>query len=110
MERLLPSGDGREIIGAAYLIKVDEIYEAECAIVISDRWQGRGVGTQLLSALLEIGRTEGLDTIFGYILAENGAMLRMCQKLGFKVRYNYFHDLLEARIDLRDRVLFRRLR
>jgi acetyltransferase len=110
VERLLPILGGREIIGVGYLIKVDEIKQAECAIVIADKWQGRGLGTNLLSALLEVGRTEGLDAIFGYILAENGAMRRICQKLGFKLRFNYSHDLLEARIDLRDSVLCRRLR
>jgi acetyltransferase len=108
VERLLPIGG--EIIGVAYLIKVAQLKRAECAIVISDKWQGRGVGTKLLSALLEIGRTEGLDAVFGYILAENGAMRRLCQKLGFRLRSNYFNDVLEARIDLRDSVLLRRLR
>jgi GNAT superfamily N-acetyltransferase len=93
VERLLPIGDGREIIGVAYLIKVDDVNQAEFAIVIADKWQRRGVGTKLLGALLEIGCTEGLDAIFGYILAENGAMRRICQKLGFAVRSNSSHDL-----------------
>jgi hypothetical protein len=55
VERLLPIGGGREIIGVAYPIKVDELKQAECAIVIPDKWQGLGVGTKLLSDLLEIG-------------------------------------------------------
>jgi acetyltransferase len=109
-ERLLPIGGGGEIIGVAYLIKVDVVNQAEFAIVISDKWQRRGVGTKLLGALLEIGRTEGLDAIFGYILAENGSMRRICQKLGFTLRSNSSHDLLEARSNLRDRVVCRRLR
>jgi GNAT superfamily N-acetyltransferase len=45
-------------MGVAYLINVDEIKHTECAIVIADKWQGRGLGTKLLSAVLEIGRTE----------------------------------------------------
>jgi acetyltransferase len=108
VERLLPIGG--EIIGVAYLIKVAQVMRAECAIVISDKWQGRGVGTKLLGALIEIGRTEGLDAIFGYILSENCAMRRICRKLGFELRSNYSNDVLEARIDLRDSGLFRRLR
>jgi acetyltransferase len=101
-ERFLPIGDGREIVGVAYLIKVDEVNQGEFAIVVADKWQGMGIGTKLLGALLEMGRTQGLDAIFGYILAENGVMRRICQKLGFKLRFNYAHDLLEARSDLRE--------
>ena len=71
------------------------------AIVISDDWQGKGLGTKLLGDLLTIGRTEGLERIFGYILPENYVMQRICNKLDFEVRYDTSQDVFRAEIELR---------
>lgn len=110
VERISLVEDRRQIIGVAYLIKADDCNEAEFAIVISDKWQRRGIGTKLLGDVLGIGRTEGLDAIFGYILSENGVMQRVCQKLGFKLRFNSSLGFLVARSELGKRAVFRRSR
>ena len=57
--------DDRQIVAVARLIKAHRTKEAELAIVISDDWQGRGLGTKPLRDLLEIGRTEGLSGSLG---------------------------------------------
>jgi acetyltransferase len=75
--------DQRQIIAVAHLIKAYGANEAEVAIVISDDWQGKGLGTKLLGDLVAIGRTEGLERIVGYILPENYVMQHICRKLGF---------------------------
>jgi acetyltransferase len=110
VERLSPVGDRRQIIGVVYLIKADDGKEAEFAIVISDKWQRRGIGTKLLGVALGIARTEGLDVIFGYILPENDVMQRVCQKLGFDLEFNSSLGLLEARNELGKGIVFRRSR
>ena len=69
-------------------------------IVVSDEWQGRGLGTKLLSDLTAIGHTEVLKRIIGYILPENYVMQRICPKLGFTLRYNRSEDAIEAEIEL----------
>jgi acetyltransferase len=51
------------------------------AIVISDDWQGKGLGTKLLGNLVAIGRVKCLERIVGYILPENYVMQRICLKL-----------------------------
>ena len=64
--------DGKhQILGVGRLIKEHDTKQAEFAILISDPWQGKGLGTELLKLLVEIGRTEGLRRIIGYISAEN---------------------------------------
>jgi RimJ/RimL family protein N-acetyltransferase len=77
--------------------KVYGANEAEVAIVISDDWQGKGLGAKLLGELVAIGRVEGLERIVGYILPENYVMQRICRKLGFTLRYDRFEDAMEAR-------------
>ena len=45
-----------EILGICRLVKVHGVNEGEFAILISDRWQGQGLGAYLLKLLLDIGR------------------------------------------------------
>jgi acetyltransferase len=90
----------RQIIAVARLIKAHCANEAELAIVISDDWQGKGLGTKLLGDLLTIGRTEGLERIVGYVLPENYVMQRICNKLGFEVRYDTTQDVFRVEIEL----------
>jgi len=90
----------RQIVAVARLIKAHGANEAEVAIVVSDAWQGKGLGTKLLSDLTAIGRTEGVERIVGYILPENYVMQRICRKLGFTLRYDRSEDAMEAEIEL----------
>ena len=65
-----------EIIGVGRLIKVHGVNDAEFAIVLSDQWQGHGLGTHLLKLLLEIGQQEGVEHVIGLMLPDNYAMQR----------------------------------
>ena len=73
---------------------------AEFALVISDRFQAQGLGTELLTRLLQIGRDEKLRRIVGVILRENVAMKSICQRLGFRLEYRGDEPLVHAEIDL----------
>jgi acetyltransferase len=48
----------RAIVAVGRLNKVHGTNGAEFAIVVSDAWHGRGLGTQLLKMLVQIGRNE----------------------------------------------------
>ena len=99
-ETIRPGSNQRQIIAVARLIKAHGANEAELAIVISDDWQGKGLGTKLFGDLLTIGCTEGLKRIIGYILPENYVMQRICRKLGFEVRYDTSRDVFRTEIEL----------
>jgi acetyltransferase len=87
-----------EIIAVGRLSKLHGFNEAEFAMVISDRYQHQGLGTELLRQLVQIGRDEGLAKIGADILPENRAMQRVCQKVGFSLKRSA--DLIEAELDL----------
>ena len=89
-----------QIIGVGRLIKVHGSNDAEFAIVVSDEYQGQGLGTHFLKRLVEIGRQEGIELIFGHILLENYTMQRVSKKLGFTVRYDSFEEVMTAEIRL----------
>ncbi|MBX3747264.1 MAG: bifunctional acetate--CoA ligase family protein/GNAT family N-acetyltransferase [Verrucomicrobiae bacterium] len=76
-----------QIIGIGRLSKEHLLDQAEFAIVISDAWQGRGLGRQLLELLIQIARDEKLPRLFGHILVGNREMQHVCRKLGFRIRH-----------------------
>jgi len=59
---------------------------AEFALAVADDWQGTGLGTRLLGALLARARVAGLRKLRGSVLADNRAMLKLAQRLGARVR------------------------
>ena len=60
--------------------------------------QDRGLGTEMLRRLLQIGQDEQLECISAEILAENYAMQRVCKKLGFRLQRAA--DVVKATIEL----------
>jgi acetyltransferase len=91
----------RELLGVGRLSKLHWRDEAEFALVVSDAFQKRGLGSELLRRLLAIGRREKLRRIVGYISAENGEMLRVARAAGFQTRRSPDDlSLVDAVIDL----------
>jgi acetyltransferase len=48
--------------------------------------QGSGLGRRLMERIIEYSRDTGINEIIGDVLRENGAMLRLCDQLGFAKR------------------------
>jgi len=63
-----------DLLGVGRLIRVHGTRDAEFAILISDQWQGQGIGTELLARLVQIGREEKLERIVADILTDNTEM------------------------------------
>ncbi len=80
-----PQTEAEEIAGVGRLSKSHAANEAEFALLIADRFQGKGLGTRLLRSLIEVGRAEKLDRITGQILRDNYGMVRVSRKVGFKI-------------------------
>lgn len=56
----------------------------ECAIVVADAWQHRGLGTMLMRRLIEIATRRGLTLMQSTDLAENTEMRQLARELGFE--------------------------
>jgi len=77
------------IIGIGRLGKEHQINEGEFALIVSDAWQGRGLGRQLLELLIQVARDEGLARLTGHILGGNREMQAVCRKLGFTFHHQH---------------------
>jgi acetyltransferase len=80
-----PSTGKESIIGVGRLTKIQGVNEADVALVVADSFHRRGIGTELLRRLVDVGRDERLDRITADILGENYAMRRVCEKLNFSL-------------------------
>jgi acetyltransferase len=97
----LKNPDGtHQILGVGRLIKEHGRNEAEFAILISDAWQGKGFGSELLKLLVQIGRKEGLGRITGHISPENTTMKTVSEEVGFTVQFDRKADEWLAEIAL----------
>lgn len=95
-----PQTARHEILGVGRLSKLHGLDEAEWAIMISDQWQGHGLGTKLLRLLVEIGRKEKLSRIFAHILPDNSVMQHVSKKVGFKLHFDSKEDEWKAELAL----------
>ena len=89
-----------DIIAVARLNKVHGVNQAEVAVIVSDAYQGQGLGTQLLRSLLEIARREGLDRLVAAVLPQNRAMLQVFERLGFQSHYSVEEQVVQAQLRL----------
>jgi acetyltransferase len=84
-DRTDPTTGDHRVVAVGRLITDPGTREAEFALVVSDPFQGQGLGTEILRRLLQVGRQENLRCIRGQIHPENGPMLHACEKLGFRL-------------------------
>ncbi len=89
-----------EIIGVGHLIKAHGANEAEIALLVTDQFQRKGLGTELLRRLIQFGHDEKLQRLTGDILAENQGMQEVCRKLGFRLQYSLEDRLVRAELEL----------
>lgn len=72
---------------------------AEYALVVQKALTGQGLGLLLMRRLIDACRARGVHEIWGDVLTENHAMLRLCDRLRFK-RDSVFHDPTLTRVRL----------
>ena len=78
----LSAADGRGVGIARYVRDAGDPQAAEIAVTVVDDWQGRGLGTELLSRLSGRARQAGIYRFTALVAAENAAVAGLARKLG----------------------------
>ncbi len=78
-------GSDEEQIAVARYMTLPDKKSCEFALVVSDRWQGRGLAHHLMPKLMEIARDRGLERMEGQILSNNFRMLDLMKSLSFQI-------------------------
>ncbi|HJZ97157.1 MAG TPA: GNAT family N-acetyltransferase, partial [Candidatus Solibacter sp.] len=85
-----------EILGVGRMMKTHGTSEAEIAVVVSDQWQGKGIGKELMSRLLIVAADEKLTKVNAEILPDNRTVMRIFEKLGFSVKHDIDDQVVRA--------------
>ena len=88
-----------EILGVARFSAISPA-EAEAAVLVSDRWQGRGLGTELMAGLRRVAKAEKFQRLSGEILRDNLATQAIFKKIGFRLCSTADPTSVSAVIDL----------
>ena len=90
----------REILAVGRLAREHHANEAEFAVLISDKFQGHGLGTELVKRLVEIARVEGVGRVTADILGENRQMIEICRLLGFRLSHSLGEGVVKAVLEI----------
>ena len=91
------------IIAGLGQYSIDEAaHMAEVAFAVRDDYQGKGIGTELLSYLTYLGRREGLLGFTAEVLAENKPMMHVFEKGGFDIRKTLDAGVYELKMAFRN--------
>ena len=81
----LANGPREEVVGIGWWYIDQGTETAEVAFAVKDDYQNRGIGTELLSYLMSLGKLRGFKTLLAEVLIDNGAMIHVFRKSGFRV-------------------------
>jgi acetyltransferase len=84
-DRKNPDSGQHEVLGVGRFSAINR-GEAEAAVLVSDRWQGKGLGTELLAGVARVAQEEKFQRLCGEILRDNLATQAIFKKVGFKLR------------------------
>lgn len=76
--------------------------EADAAIVVEDRFQGRGLGTALLAQLLKYAREHGIQYFIANVDSMNTTMLKLIQRANLTTEMKLKSGVWDIRVRITD--------
>ncbi|MEO8092454.1 MAG: GNAT family N-acetyltransferase [bacterium] len=71
-----------EAVGVARFVRLDQAEVAEAAVIVTDDWQGFGLGKALCRILAERARELGIERFQATLLVSNTAMMSLLESMG----------------------------
>jgi acetyltransferase len=99
-ERKNPQTGVHDIVGVGRLVRSHTADEAELAVIVSDNFQRRGIGTQMVGLLLDFAREEHMGRITATVLPENRPMQKVFEKYGFRFSNTIDQDAIQAELTI----------
>ncbi|NNF34977.1 MAG: bifunctional acetate--CoA ligase family protein/GNAT family N-acetyltransferase [Saprospiraceae bacterium] len=81
--------NGEDVMAGVVRLVADVNNEsAEFAILVEDRYQGKGLGNKFMDVIMEIAEQRKISKVYATVLNANTVMLHMFRKRGFTIRYD----------------------
>ena len=77
----------RKILGVSRLSIESDGKHGEMAFIVSDYWQGLGLGTKIVDYTLDISKEKGVEGVYAIMLQDNYRALSLTKKMGFSIEY-----------------------
>ncbi|MCW4029033.1 MAG: GNAT family N-acetyltransferase [Candidatus Bathyarchaeota archaeon] len=77
----------RKILGVSRLSIESDGKHGEMAFIVSDYWQGLGLGTKIVDYTLDIAKEKGVESVYAIMLQDNYRALSLTKKMGFNLEY-----------------------
>jgi acetyltransferase len=77
----------RKILGVTRLSIESDGKSGEMAFIVTDYWQGLGLGTKMVDYVLDIAKEKGVETVYAIMLSDNHRALSLTKKMGFNFEY-----------------------
>jgi acetyltransferase len=81
----LTDGGDRKLLGVGRLAADPDLETAEYAVLVSDAWQGKALGSMLTDYCIEIAARWGVKRIVAQTTSDNHRMLKVFRKRGFTI-------------------------
>lgn len=76
----------KRILGVSRIIKQPgQNDEAEFALIVSDEWQRKGLGSDFVDFTIDIARDKEISKLTGIVLKDNIPMITLCKEKMFKI-------------------------
>jgi GNAT superfamily N-acetyltransferase len=85
---LIADGAEKREIGVSRFGSDADMLRCECAVVVADEWQGKGLAVILMRHLIETARARGLRTMYSLDAIDNQAMRDLAEHFGFDRRHD----------------------
>jgi acetyltransferase len=95
-----PATGERRIMGVGRMNKLHTRNEAEVAALVSDQYQRRGLGYELLRRVVQVARDEKIALVSAEMLPDNVAMRAVFKRLGFHIHPDEDLTSLRATLEL----------
>ena len=89
------------IVAEARLVGSDDGNAGEVAFLIDENYQGAGVGSYLMSLLVDEGKRRMLDELYAEVLPDNQPMIKVFEKSGLPLKSKFDNGVYHVTLSLK---------
>jgi GNAT superfamily N-acetyltransferase len=91
---------GHQVVAVGQLINTGDPGVGELSLLVEDDWQGKGIGTALLTHLVRTARGAGHTTVFGWCHPGEHRLPAAAERAGYPVSTRFEGNLLRVSLDI----------